>query len=94
VAEESAGGSRLYMVIERFRPGVSEAVYARFRSQGRMLPDGLVYIESWVTDDRQLCYQLMRSSRAELFDEWISHWDDLVDFEVIPVMTSAEAAAQ
>lgn len=83
----------LYMVIEHFRDGDPEPVYRRVRERGRMLPEGLEYVESWVTADRAHCFQLMRTADASLFAEWIAHWQDLVDFEVVPVMTSAEAAA-
>jgi hypothetical protein len=85
---------RLYMIIERFREGQADAVYARFRERGRMMPEGLSYVDSWVTDDRQVCYQLMRSPDESLLDEWMSNWSDLVEFEVVPVTTSAEAAAR
>lgn len=82
----------LYMVVERYRSG-PEPVYARFRARGRMMPGGVEYVDSWVTADRSVCYQVMRAHDRALLDEWISHWSDLVDFEVVPVMTSAEAAA-
>jgi hypothetical protein len=80
----------LYMVIERFN-GNSVAVYERARDRGRMLPDGLKYVSSWVTADFARCFQLMETDDASLFDEWIMHWNDLVDFEVLPVRTSEEA---
>jgi hypothetical protein len=80
----------LYMVIERFN-GDSVAVYERARDRGRMLPDGLKYVSSWVTADFARCFQLMETDDASLFDEWIMHWNDLVDFEVLPVRTSEEA---
>lgn len=82
----------LYMIVEDFR-GVPEAVYRRFRDQGRLAPDGLRYISSWVTTDLQRCYQVMECADASLLNEWIGRWSDLVNFEVIPVMTSSEAAA-
>jgi hypothetical protein len=82
----------LFMVIERYRNGDAAPVYERFHARGRMLPDGLNYIDSWVTEDGATCYQLMESDDATLFAEWISCWSDLVDFEVVPVMTSAQAA--
>lgn len=83
----------LYMVMERFRGGDPEPVYRRFRESGRMLPEGLEYIDSWVSADRSLCFQLMRTADPGLLSEWIACWEDLVDFEVVPVMASAEAAA-
>lgn len=82
----------LFMVIEQFRDGAAEAIYQRFRERGRMLPEGLRYVESWTTADFDRCFQLMECDDAQLFEEWISHWRDLVEFEVIPVMTSKEAA--
>jgi hypothetical protein len=78
-----------YMVIERFKD--SQAVYRRFEERGRLLPDGLKYVSSWVHKNGNLCFQLMETEDFELFDEWISNWKDLVEFEVIPVVSSAEA---
>ncbi len=83
----------LYMIIESFRGGDAGPVYRRLRESGRQLPDGLGYEGSWVTRDLTRCYQVMRCEDGALLDEWMSCWKDLVDFEVIPVMTSAEAAA-
>lgn len=82
----------LFMIIERFHSGNPTPVYARFRSQGRLAPEGLVYISSWVSEDLKVCYQLMEADKRELLDEWIGNWEDLVDFEVVPVMTSSEAS--
>jgi len=85
----------LYMVIERFRAGPG-AVYERAAREGRMLPDGLRYIDSWVVDDGELdrCFQVMETEDPALLDLWCARWGDLVDFEVHPVITSAEAAAR
>ena len=83
----------LYMIIERFRDG-PEPVYARFRQRGRMASDRLQYINSWVTLDGSTCYQVMQTDAPELLDEWMDAWRDLVDFDVIPVLTSVEAAAR
>jgi hypothetical protein len=80
----------LLMVIERFRGGDPKPVGERFRRCGRMLPEGVVYHASWIEPDGSRCFQLMEASRRELIDEWISRWSDLVDFEVIPVQSSAE----
>ena len=82
----------LYMVIERFKDGNGAPVYKRFRERGRLLPPGLTYVSSWVEQGFGRCFQLMECDKAESLREWISQWDDLVDFEVAPVMTSAEAA--
>ncbi|HYV97792.1 MAG TPA: DUF3303 family protein [Gemmatimonadaceae bacterium] len=83
----------LYVVIEHFRDGNPVPVYRRFRDQGRGMPGGLQYISSWVTQDLQHCYQVMETDRRELLDGWIASWSDLVDFDVHPVVTSAEARA-
>ncbi len=83
----------LYMVIERFQGGDPRPTYRRFREKGRMMPDGLTYVSSWVKSDLSMCWQVMECSERALLDEWIAHWSDLTDFEVIPVVTSAEAAA-
>jgi hypothetical protein len=82
------------MIIERFRGGNARPVYERFRDRGRLAPDGVAYVNSWVTDDLSTCYQVMDSPDRELVDQWIAAWSDLVEFEVIPVVTSAEAAAR
>ena len=83
----------LYMVIETFRGGDARPVYRRFRDRGRLAPEGLRYVASWVTEDFGRCYQVMECDDRALLDAWIARWADLVDFEVLPVMTSADAAA-
>jgi hypothetical protein len=82
----------LYMIIENFRGGDARPVYRRFRERGRLAPDGLRYVSSWVTTDLQRCYQVMECDDRRLLDEWLDNWKDIVDFECIPVITSAEAA--
>jgi hypothetical protein len=82
----------LYMVIERFKGGDAVPVYRRFRDHGRLAPEGLSYVSSWVNTNLERCYQLMETDNPLLLDEWISHWTDIVDFEVHPVISSAEAA--
>jgi hypothetical protein len=67
-------------------------VYRRFRDRGRLAPEGLSYISSWVNDQLDRCYQLMETEDRALLDRWIANWSDLVDFEVHPVITSKEAA--
>ncbi len=83
----------LYMVIERFKPGCAEEVYRRFRERGRLAPEGLRYLSSWVDFDYARCFQVMETDDETLLAAWIAHWDDLVEFEVIPVRTSADAIA-
>lgn len=83
-------GPKRYMVIERFRDPA--AVYRRFRERGRLAPDGLQYVSSWVTDDVTRCFQVMACDDEQQLEEWMKNWSDLVDFEVIPVLTSEEAA--
>ena len=83
----------LYMVIENFRDGDAVPVYRRFRDKGRQAPDGLKYIASWVTEDLRRCFQIMECDDSSLLTEWMAHWEDLTEFEVIPVVTSAEAVA-
>lgn len=81
------------MVIEHFRNGDAAPVYARFRERGRLAPDGLEYVASWVTSDLTRCYQVMQCDDESLLRAWMARWDDLVDFEVVPVVTSSEASA-
>ena len=86
-------GVMLYMVIERYLDG-PEPVYLRTAASGRMLPDGLAYLSSWVAaDDMDRCFQLMEAEDPALFGAWTERWSDLVAFEIVPVVTSAEAAA-
>ena len=82
----------LYMVLERFRNANATPVYRRFKERGRMAPEGLTYISSWVTEDLSTCFQVMETANRALLDDWMSQWADLVDFEVHPVLTSKEAA--
>lgn len=83
----------VYVVIERFRDGDPVPVYRRFRDQGRLAPEGLRYVASWVTEDLRCCYQIMECEDRSLLDQWVARWSDLVDFEIIPALTSADAAA-
>ena len=83
----------LFMVIEHFRDGDPKPVYERFRARGRLAPAGLTYVNSWVTDDLTRCYQVMECADRRLLDAWIAAWEDLVQFEVLPVITYADASA-
>ena len=83
----------LLMIVEHFRGGDAVPVYRRFRDQGRLAPEGLRYVASWVTEDFRRCFQVMECDDRRLLDEWMARWQDLVDFEVMPIMTSAEAVA-
>jgi hypothetical protein len=82
-----------YMIVEHFRDGPA-SVYARFRDRGRLAPDGLTYVSSYVSIDGARCYQLMECDDPSLLETWMRAWRDLVDFEVVPVISSAEAARQ
>ena len=83
----------LFMVIEHFRPGRAPEVYRRLRDRGRMAPDGLRYVSSWVDLNFERCFQVVEADSEELFTEWTANWDDVIDFEIVAVRTSAEAAA-
>ena len=83
----------LFMVIERFKHQDAAPVYRRFRERGRMMPEGLRYVESWTGADFGRCFQLMECDDPDLFRQWMAHWEDLVEFEIVPVVTSKEAAA-
>jgi hypothetical protein len=84
----------LYMVIETFRGGDPVPVYRRFRDQGRLMPDGIEYRGSWVTDDLRRCFQVIECEDRGLLDQWIANWNDITAFDVIPVITSADAVAR
>jgi hypothetical protein len=78
----------LYMIIERFKD--MPAIYRRLREKGRMMPDGLEYVSSWINVDLKTCWQVMRTEDESLFERWTSNWKDLIDFEIVPVRTSGE----
>jgi Protein of unknown function (DUF3303) len=79
------------MIVEEFVQG-ARPVYERARDQGRMLPAGLEYVDSWVEERLERCFQLMETDDPALIDAWIAEWSDLARFEVVPVLSSAEAA--
>lgn len=81
----------LYMIIERFKNRDPVPVYRKFRDKGRMAPEGLTYVSSWITEDMDRCYQVMECDDRRILDEWMTRWSDVTDFEVIPVVTSAQA---
>lgn len=83
----------LFVIVETFRNADPVPVYRRFRDRGRLAPDGLSYVASWVSDDLTRCWQVMECADRALLDEWIARWSDIVEFEVIPVMASSDAAA-
>ena len=82
----------LYMIVEHFRGGDPVPVYRRFRERGRMAPAGLTYVSSWVDVTLKRCFQVMETDDRAQIDDWIANWSDIVEFDVIPVITSAEAA--
>ena len=81
----------LYMVTEHFKD--APAIYRRFREKGRMMPNGLNYISSWIDIEFKVCYQLMETEDVTLFQRWTENWDDLMEFEILPVRSSAETSA-
>ena len=83
----------LFMVIERFTERDARAIYRRVRDEGRHLPEGLTYVGSWIEANFERCFQLMECDDVRLFQEWVVHWQDLAEFEIIPVLSSAETAA-
>jgi len=83
----------LFLIIERFKNGDPVPVYRRFRDHGRQTPAGVNYVGSWVSTDLTCCYQVMEAPDRRTLDEWIARWADLVEFEIVPVLTSLEAQA-
>ncbi|MBI4550929.1 MAG: DUF3303 family protein [Candidatus Latescibacteria bacterium] len=83
----------LFMVIERFKNRDAVAVYRRFQEHGRMMPDGLKYVDSWIEANLDRCFQLMECDDPRCFQPWVARWHDLIDFEIIPVVPSQEAVA-
>ena len=82
----------LFMVVEGFKDGDAAPVYERYRDQGRQLPEGVRYIDSWVSADLTMCFQVMEAPDRARLDEWIVRWSDLIEFEVVEVLTSTQAA--
>jgi hypothetical protein len=78
------------MVVERFKKD-APAIYQRLRDKGRMMPEGLKYISSWIDHDFKICWQIMETDNPALFERWTENWDDLIEFDIVPVRTSAEA---
>jgi hypothetical protein len=83
-----------YMIIEKFRAGKLKDIYQRFAERGRKMPEGLTYVNSWITEDLSTCYQVMETDNFHALEQWMEYWKDLVDFEVAPVITSQEAKAK
>lgn len=81
----------LFMIIEKFHPHKIRELYKRFDEKGRMLPDGVVYINSWIDENVATYYQVMESDSSEKINTWVGRWNDLADFEIIPVINSAQA---
>lgn len=81
----------VYMIVEQYRDGGAKAVYRRLEEKGRMMPDGLAYVDSWVAADLERCFQVVECEDARLIEEWTREWDDLIDFEIVPVMSSEDA---
>jgi hypothetical protein len=78
------------MVIEDFIQG-ARPVYERVEAKGRMLPPGLLYLDSWIDEALQRCFQLMETDDPSLLDAWMAQWSDLVKFEVVPLIGPTEA---
>ena len=83
----------LFMVIEEFRNQDAKSVYRRFHQKGRLIPDGLEFVNSWVAADLGRCFQLMECNDITLFQRWVAEWSDLTDFEIVPVVPGKETAA-
>jgi hypothetical protein len=82
----------LFMVVEHYKPGTSARIYERVKERGRMIPPGLEYVDSWVDMSVSKCFQLMKADDRTLLDKWIESWSDLVEFEVVQVQSSSDAA--
>lgn len=83
-----------YMIIEKFKPGKVKELYLRFAEKGRMMPEGVNYINSWINEEVTVCYQFMEAESVDKLNEWINNWNDLADFELLPVISSAAAKAK
>jgi hypothetical protein len=83
----------LFMAIERFRNRDAKAIYVRFKKKGRMMPEGLEYVGSWIETNFDRCFQVMKCDDERLLHEWANRWSDLMEFEFVPVQTSEVARA-
>jgi hypothetical protein len=83
----------LFMVIEEFRNHDAKSAYRRFHKEGRLMPDGVEFVNSWVTADLSRCFQLMECNDVARFQQWVAEWSDLIDFEIVPVISGKETAA-
>jgi hypothetical protein len=80
-----------YMIIEKFHPQKIRELYERFDKVGRLLPEGVHFIDSWIDEKVQICFQLMESESPDLLKQWTERWKDFTSFEIFPVIDSAEA---
>lgn len=83
----------VFMVVERFRDQDAKAVYRRFRDKGRMMPDGVAFVNSWVSADLGRCFQVMECDDVSLLQRWVAQWSDLIEFEIVPVVPGKDTAA-
>lgn len=83
----------LFMVIEKFRDQNAKTVYRHFRDKGRMMPEGLAFVGSWITADVGRCFQLMECDDVTLLQRWVAEWSHLIEFEIVPVVAGKETAA-
>ena len=83
----------LFMVIEHFRGQDAKSVYRRFREKGRLMPDGITFVDSWVQADLARCFQIMSCDDITLLQRWVAEWSDLVQFEIVPVVQGKETGA-
>lgn len=83
----------LFMVVERFRNQDGKAVYRRFRDKGRMTPEGLEFVGSWVSADLDRCFQVMECDDVGLLQSWVAEWSDLIEFEIVPVQAGKDSGA-
>jgi hypothetical protein len=91
-AREEEDNTMMFMVIETFRNQDGKAVYERLRERGRQMPDGLKFVNSWVSADLTRCFQLMEAEDVSQFQRWVAEWQDLMAFEIVPVVQSRETA--
>ena len=80
----------LFMIVERFKERDPAPIYQRLRESGRSMPEGLRYIDSWIEPNFERCFQLMECDDARLLQQWIVHWRDLMEFEIVPVVPSKD----
>ena len=79
----------LFMIIETFANDDMIPIYRRLESEGRQLPEGLTYVDSWIEANFRRCFQLMETNDPLTLQAWVLSWRGTgARFEIVPVVPS------